>query len=138
MCICDFVNQHTALGGYMKGSITIEAALIYPIIIVFSVFIILYSFYAHDRLSIKANAYTSLIKTRYELCDSPDTSALDSSLQNTCLLTGKYSSSYDRDNKTLSVTDNNNMTLTVSFKHYERCEFVRRYSCLFKIIKGKD
>lgn len=119
----------------MKGSITIEASFIYPMIIVFTVIIIMYSFYAHDRLSCKSHAYRALVVSHYSSGTAPVPSDIEDGLKDICLLSAGYSVSYDSNKECISVTDSMHNTLSVYFTGYERCSFVRKYYTLFKLVK---
>ena len=80
----------------MKGSLTIEASLIYPLVIILSVFTITYCFYCHDRVATKANAYTSMVQHYLSQEESYNLSNYANSLNDICLLTNNYNCSYDK------------------------------------------
>ena len=117
---------------HMKGSITIEASFIYSIIIVFIFLTILYNFFCHDKVSAKANAYTSLIKSYFNEESTYDKSDYANSINNFCLLKDSYTCSYNKYTKKLCLMDNYGNFFNVAFSSYERCDFIRQYYCLIK------
>lgn len=119
----------------MKGSVTIEASFIYPMIIIFTVLIILYGFHCHDRLAIKSFTYKSLITSNYDSDTNPDTSAIQAGLKDICLLSGSYYVSYNQNKQYISVTDKNGNLLKIPFSGYERCDFIRKYYTILNIMK---
>lgn len=119
----------------MKASVTIEASVIYPLIIIFTVIMIMYSFYAHDRLSCKAQAYKALIVSHYDSAPSLDESDIQTMLKNVCLLSATYSVSCNSNNDAITITDSKNRTLCVNFTGYERCDFIRKYYTLFSLFE---
>lgn len=122
----------------LKGSITIESAFIYPIIIFFCMLIILYSFYCHDKVSVKANAYTSLIKSYFNEDTAYDKTNFQSSLNSFCLLKDNYTSSYNKYSKKLCLTDRYGFFFNVGFSSFERCDYIRQYYCIIKQILSKN
>ena len=122
----------------MKGSLTIEASFIYPLVILLTCFTIMYCFYCHDKVSTKANAYTSMIKSYFSEEKSYDQSTFTSSLDDICLLVNDYACSYNKNSKKLSITDTYGHSYTVSFSAIERCDYIRSNYCLIKTILLKN
>lgn len=116
----------------MKGSLTIEASFIYPIIIAFIILSIMSSFYFHDKVSSKANAYTSMIKSYFNEENEYDKSQFVNSLDEFCLIKNSYTCSYNKYTKKLCLMDNHDHFFNVPFSSYERCEYIRQYYCLVK------
>lgn len=119
----------------MKASLTIEAAYIYPVIIISTILMILYGFYIHDRLAVKSAAYRILISTYQadnreysgqsaELCEQ-----ISEELDNVCLLNSSYHI-YNTEESTV-IEDIYGNSLSVSFTGYLRCTFIRQYHAVF-------
>ena len=122
----------------MKASLTIEASFIYPIIIVFIMLTIIYSFYCHDKVAVKANAYTSLVKNYFNEKTTYDKSNLETSLASFCLLKENYTCSYNEYTKELSLKDNYGIIFNVGFSSFERCDFIRQYYCIIKQVISQN
>ena len=134
-------------GGLMKATLTIEASFIYPIIIVCSVVLIMYSFYAHDRLAVKSESYTILIKDFFDgetySYDSKNNdysdlyNEINDILDEVNLLNSNYSIAYDTKTDTLSLTNKRHgSSMNISFTNYERCTFIRRYYTIISAISS--
>ena len=121
----------------MKGSVTIEASFIYPMVLIFMLFTILYNFYAHDKISTKSNAYTHMIKSYFNE-DNYDQKTFENSLDNFCFLSNNYTCSYNQISKTLYLKDKYDHIFNVSFSSYERCKFIREYYCLIMQIISQN
>lgn len=121
----------------MKGSITIEASFIYPILLVIMFFTILYNFYIHDKVAVKSNAYTHMIKSYFEEKNF-DKSTFENSMDSFCFLSNSYTCSYNKNTKKLCLTDKYNNFINVPFSSYERCEYIREYYCLIKKILAEN
>lgn len=126
-------NQHT-IPKRLNASITIEASFIYPIIFVFIMLTITYCFYCHDKVTTKANAYTSLVKNYFDEETSFNKSDFEASLNSFCILKNNYTCSYNNYTKKLCLMDNYNNYFYVGFSSFERCDFIRQYYCLIKQI----
>ena len=113
----------------MKGSTTIEASFIYPLILVLMFVTILYNFYVHDKVSTKANAYTHMIKSYFNESNFYK-SDFENSINNFCFLPNSYTCSYDTLRKQLNLQDKYGHSFSVSFSSFERCDFIRQYYCL--------
>ena len=113
----------------MKGSTTIEASFIYPLILILVFFTILYNFYVHDKVATKANAYTYMLKSYFTEKDYTS-SDFNNSMDNFCFLPNSYTCSYNTLEKKLHLQDKYGHSFYVSFSSYEKCEFIRRYYCL--------
>lgn len=118
----------------MNGSLTIEASLIYPLTIILSIFSITYCFYCHDKVTTKSNAYTVMVKNHYAQNESYNHSQLSTSLNNSCLLTNKYTYSYNKTKNTLIITDKYGYSSTISFSSLEKCDYIRQNYCLIKLL----
>ena len=118
----------------MKGSLTIEASLIYPLIIILSIFTITYCFYCHDKVVTKANAYTNMVQNYFSQEESFNPSSFTNSLDDICLLTNNYNYSYNQQKNLLSITDKYGYSYKVRFSSYERCDFIRQNYCVIKKI----
>ena len=116
----------------MKGSLTIEASFIYPIIISFIFLSIMCSFYFHDKVSSKANAYTSMIKSYFDEEKEYDKSKFANSFDEFCFLKNSYTCSYNKYTKKLCLMDKYDNFFNIPFSSYERCEYIRQYYCLIK------
>lgn len=121
----------------MKGSLTIEASFIYPILLIFIFFTILYNFYAHDKVAAKANAYSDMIHYYYEEKEYDKTNFINS-LDNFCFLSDNYTCSYNKNTHKLCLQDKYGQFFNVPFSSYERCEFIREYYCLIKKIIAEN
>lgn len=124
----------------MKASLTIEAAYIYPIIIISTIALILYGFYIHDRLATKSAAYKTLIQTyqadnlKYpeqseELC-----SKIREEINSVCILNSSYR--IYNNNEIIVIEDAYGHFMNVSFTGYQRCTFIRQYHTVFNAIKS--
>ena len=116
----------------MKGTLTIEASFIYPIIITFIFLSIMCNFYFHDKVSSKANAYTSMIKSYFNEDKEYDKSPFADSFNNFCLIKDSYKCSYNKYTKKLCLMDKYGNFFNVPFSSFERCEYIRQYYCLIK------
>lgn len=122
----------------MKASLTIEASFIYPMIITITFLIILYGFYAHDRLVIKSQCYRTLISNMDSGGSAPDMSLLQDNIEDTCILSLPYSLSYDSDSETISVSDGCGSSMSISFTNHSRCEAIQRYHALMDIVSSQN
>ena len=122
----------------MKASLTIEASFIYPIIIVFIMLTIIYIFYCHDKVAVKANADTSLVKNYFNEETTYDKSNLETSFASFCLLKENYTCSYNEYTKELSLKDNYGIIFNVGFSSFERCDFIRQYYCIIKQVISQN
>ncbi len=102
----------------MKASVTVESAVIYPIIIAITCALILRGFYMHDRLSAKATAYTHLIKQYQTASTDYDSGTVTGELSQVCLLSGS-ASVYSSDSQSITISHKLG-DFTVPFTHYER------------------
>lgn len=92
----------------------------------------MFNFYFHDKVSAKANAYTSMIQSYFNEKDEYDKSDFNKSFNNFCILKNCYSSSYNKYTKKLCIMDKYNNFFNVGFSSYERCNYIRQYYCLIK------
>lgn len=113
----------------MNGSATIEASFIYPVIFTLMFFTILYNFYIHDKVALKSNAYSHMIKSYFEE-SSYDKTDFVNSIDNFCFLSDGYRFSYNKNTKKLCIMDKYGHFFNVPFSSYERCKFIREYYCL--------
>lgn len=113
----------------MNGSATIEASFIYPVIFTLMFFTILYNFYIHDKVALKSNAYSHMIKSYFEV-SSYDKTDFVNSIDNFCFLSDGYRFSYNKNTKKLCIMDKYGHFFNVPFSSYERCKFIREYYCL--------
>ena len=120
----------------MKGSVTIEASFIYPLILVLMFSTILLNFYIHDKVSTKANAYTYMVNSYFE-DKNFDKTAYANSMEDFCFLSDTYTCSYNSNTKKLCIMDKYGHFFNVSFSSYERCNFIREYYCLIIQIISK-
>ena len=131
--LCNNLRKKT-----MKASLTIEASFIYPIIIIFIMLTIIYCFYCHDKVAVKANAYTSLVKSYFNEETTYDKSNFEASLTSFCLLKGGYTCSYNECTKELSLMDNYGIIFNIGFSSFERCDFIRQYYCIIKQVMSQN
>ncbi len=124
----------------MKASITLESSIIYPMIIFISMMLILYTFFIHDKLSIKSNAYRVLMED-YSSNSISSLSSIEESLNEKCLLSYTYNINYESDKNTISITSHPNtfpsFSTNLSFTNYERCSFIRQYYALFQLLHSR-
>lgn len=124
----------------MKASLTIEAAYIYPIIIMSTISMILYGFFIHDRLAVKSAAYKILISTYQadnreypgqwtELCEK-----IRDEAGHVCLLNSSYR--IYNNNESIAIEDSYGRSMNISFTGYRRCAFIRQYHAVFDALKS--
>lgn len=122
----------------IKGSVTIEAAFIYPLIIFYIALLTLFLFYSHDKLTAKSDAYTTLI-SNYFNNDAPfDEKILSETLKNHCLLKSNYKVKYNNSSSSIDIEDNYGNVFSVSFSSYDKCDFIRQAHILFTNTLNKD
>ncbi len=122
----------------MKATITIESSIIYPIIFFICVLLIIYTFYMHDKLVITADTYRILIEHTSKKDDI--TSILDSTkdikerLNKKCILHHNFNITFDN-NHNLIVDSINRYVSRISFKNYERSDFIRKYYTFLNLMR---
>ena len=121
----------------MKGSITLESSLVYPLIFFISVLLILYSFFVHDKLILKSDIYRILMEDYSS--DSPNAASdIEQRLNEKCLLSYTYDIDYQTENNSISLQANSssisNIWLKLSFTGYERCDYIRKYFAILNLL----
>lgn len=114
----------------MNASITVESSFIYPMLIIFTVTLILYNFETHDKLSLKATAYRYLLENNLQSNNSKKLSELESSFTNVCLLTKEHTPYFNADSDTLFIDFDPTFSMTLPVPEYERCEAIRKWNVL--------
>ena len=127
----------------LKASMTLESSFIYPIIIIVSVMLIMYTFFIHDKVAVQSGLYRILIDKNEDMTtdDSLNDSLDDicTQLESICLLTHSFDIKYLEDSGTLKLTDDSTsdttaITSSVSFSGYERCDYIRQYYAILSQI----
>lgn len=116
----------------MKASYTLESSFIYPVIVVISVILIMYSFFIHDKLVLRSDTYRILMENQYINTSDETVEAIETRLDDKCLLSHSFTVQYLDESDCLKITDNgtnkwSSISDSVSFTGYERCDFIRKY-----------
>lgn len=131
----------------MKASLTIEASFIYPMIIFSTIALIFYGFFIHDRLASKAFAYNNFLKEyltdNKKYIDSTSKfenikNNIHDDLKEKCILNSPYKVFANANNNSILLKDFYGNYMEIKFSSYERCEFIRKYHSVFKIIKNSS
>lgn len=125
----------------LRASLTIEASFIIPFIFTIFIFIIMFSFYLHDKIVVNSASYRALIYASYDLkhSDSSDyTNIYNIQKIINSFPIANYSSkptiSQEKDFLSI-VTDFQGNSTIHSFSHFIHCDDIRKYSIIFKKIK---
>lgn len=121
----------------MKGSITLESSLVFPLIIFTSVLLILYTFFIHDKLVLKSDMYRILMED-YDNDSSASISDIENRLDEKSLLSYKYNINYSTDTNTIQLSTNSStlppFSIKLSFTGFERCDYIRQYYTLLHLL----
>lgn len=124
----------------LSGSITVESAIILPILFIIFATILLFSFYLHDKIAFNSATYRSLLNSSVSVkndidSDIPDEDELISYLYPFTFLHIPTQISISSDSNSLSaiVTISNASTLHM-VSNFLHCEKIRYFSVLFDFI----
>lgn len=125
----------------LPAIITVEASFIYPIIIFTMALIMTLCFYLHDKIVSNSLSYRDCIYACNSYEDSSpsdftDSNFLEETINSYILMYKNNTPIIEADDDSIKVINNykNNKT-THTYSHFLRCNKIRKYSIIFKLIK---
>ena len=126
----------------MPAVITVEASIIFPIIIFIMALIITLCFYLHDKIVSNSLSYRDCIYASNEYdkkSDFTDNDFLETTINSFLLMykTNKSAIEY-KDNFIRVITDYMNTQTAHTYSNFLHCDKLRKYSIILKLIKEES